>query len=243
MEEQRSPQHQSKQTAAELEADSSMFDNSFGKEDNAEQEKQEEVYNYRKQNTLLHNRLTHFQQQHRNANNNSNNFDTYPPKRNYFKKPPQNNSLSTGNILQTTSGKRAMSSSHNSPLKTTNTTTTTAGRFYKKRSTKRSFSESSAEKLHRYTTSDSSSSQEEDELMMSSVDKRKMNRRSLSASLQHQKYQHILSRSQRTSQSFEAGEDDDGGVVGCSKIFGKNSQYVSDMIDIGIRVILVVVFR
>lgn len=226
--EQRS-QHQCDQTAAELEVDS-MLKNSPGKDDQV-------------QNTL-HSRLIHFQQQK------FNNFDTYPPKRNFSKKlqhhqskynqvQQQNNSLSSSNILQATTQKQAMSS-RNSPLKSTNT-----GRFYTKRLVKRSFSESSPEKLQRYTTSDSSTSQEEDELMMSTSDKRKMIRRSLSSGLQHHKYKHhqMSHRSQRTSQCLDGDDDDGGSVVGYSALFGTHSHYVSDMIDIGIRVVLVVVFR
>ncbi|KAI8129511.1 Phospholipid phosphatase 4 [Lucilia cuprina] len=217
-------QHQSKQTAAELGADS-MFNNSLDKDDDKDTI-------YRKQN-ILHTRLTtHLQERQNNYNKN---FDTYPPKRNYRKKSQtQNNSssLSTSNILQTTTTlRRAMYT----------------GRTFTKRSTKRSFSESSAEKLHRYTTSDSSTSQEEeeDEIMMSTADKRKMTRRSLSSGLQHHhsKYQHhqMPQRNQRITQSLDA-EDDGGSAFGCATLFGKHAEYVSDLIDIGIRVVLVVVF-
>ncbi|KAM7361829.1 uncharacterized protein ACRADG_012707 isoform 2-T3 [Cochliomyia hominivorax] len=231
-----------------------MFINFFNKdEDEKEQQQSQQTataapapapLNYRKQNNLLHNRFTHFQYHSKNNNNNnSSNFDTYPPKRNNIKKQLQNNFFSTTDILQTTSTlRRAMSSSRNSPLRNINS----SGKFYTKRSVKKSYSGSSAERLQqRYTTSDSTSSQEEDELMMNSTDKRKMTRRSISSGLhQHHKYQQRSQR--RTSQSFEAGDydNDDGGigVVGCTTIFGQHSHYVSDMIDIGIRVILVVVF-
>lgn len=230
--EQQTSEQQNLRTAAELRADS-MFNNLFSKDEEEETYKQ----------TTLHNRLTYIERQKY-----GNNFDTYPPKRNsnskslqeQYQRQQQNNSLSTSNILQTTALKRAMSS-RNSPYRNKNTV-----RAYTKRtSAKRSFSESSAEKLNRYTTSDSSTSQDEDELMMSTSEKRKITRRSLNSGLH--KYQHhpAQQRSRRLSQYLDYGGavDDDGNVVDCSTMFGKHSQYVSDMIDIGIRVILVVVFR
>lgn len=154
-----------------------------------------------------------------------NNFDTYPPKKQ--QKPTSTKTLETP--------KHAMSI-RSSPLQPSNT-----GRFYAKRfaasTTRRSFSESSAEKqLHKYsTTSDSSSnSQEEDEIIMSVADKRKMTRRSISNGLQ---YSHRYK-----SKHMERNAEDDVAVDGCT-MFGKHSQYISDLADIAIRVILVVVFR
>lgn len=210
-----------------------MFNNSFGEHDD----------NYH-QNSLQ-SRLSHIQQQQQQQ---SNSFDTYPPKRNSQKQLQQQQqqqqqkktSSSASNILQTptttTAATKRVMSSRNSPLKNTNTP-----KFYTKRSAKKSFSETSVEKLHKYTTSDSSSSQEEDELMMNTADKRKMTRRSLSGGLQQHKYytHHHTQHSQREAPGIG---DDDYDVARCTTIFGKRSQHVSDMIDIGIRMLLVVVF-
>lgn len=205
-----------------------MFKNSLSKEKDE----------YSKKQNPLHSRLTHVQQKK------SSNFDTYPPKANNLNKKLQqqsqqkNNSLSTSNILQATIQKRVMSS-RSSPLRTTN-----AGRFYTKRSAKRSFSESSAEKLYRCSSSDTSTTQEEDDLMMNTSDKRKMTRRSLSSGLQPLKYQQHQQKNQRAAHKFNCDADQqDDNIFCCTRIFGEHSQYVSDMIDIGIRVALVVVFR
>lgn len=69
---------------------------------------------------------------------------------------------------------------------------------------------------------------------MSVADKRKMTRRSISNGLQ---YSHRYK-----SKHMERNAEDDVAVDGCT-MFGKHSQYISDLADIAIRVILVVVFR
>lgn len=175
--------------------------------------------------TIPHSRLGRFLQQRSHTS-----FDTYPPKKNGLYTLMQKKALSSHSLEQTKTP--AAMTIRNSPVRATNT-----GRFYTKRTTtaRRSFSESSAEKqLHKkYTSSDSS--QEDEELMMSvsAAEKRKMTRRSFSNGLQQtHKY--------RSLQSVGNVAEED--IAGC-RLFGKRSQHISDMIDIAIRVVLMVVFR
>ncbi|XP_075145459.1 phospholipid phosphatase 4 isoform X2 [Haematobia irritans] len=164
-------------------------------------------------------RLFNVQQQQQRQSKSSN-YDTYPPKKSTSSLRPHH----------------APATNNSEKIKNTMSTRQSPGRFYTKRSsattttTRRSYSESSAEKqLHKYSSSDSS--QEEDEnLMNMTVDKRKPTRRSIGNGLQysHHRYKN------------KSGEDD--GVADCCTIFGENSQHISDLIDIAIRVLLVVVF-
>ncbi|XP_013119586.2 uncharacterized protein LOC106096397 isoform X1 [Stomoxys calcitrans] len=147
------------------------------------------------------------------------NYDTYPPKKSNTQLPCYH-TPATSNLE--TLKKQTMSTRH-SP-----------GRFYTKRlaasATRRSYSESSAEKqLHKYTTSDSS--QDEDELMTS--DKRKPTRRSMGNSLQYSHHRY---------KSKTGNTDADDADAICCFLFGEKAQHISDLIDIGIRVLLVVVF-